>query len=104
MRRLTKEEFKATIDDKMTPLGEDAVPPFDFWPYVESIPEEDFQGFDFSEGLVDFVYVDSKQRYQLVHVGCKQNDIFLVIVLDMSANAVHGHYVLNLDVEYGAES
>ena len=103
MRQLSKVEFKATVGDEMVQLGEDAVPPFDFWSYFDALPKDHFGGHDFSEGRVDYVCEDAQRRYQLIHVRCEAKNVFLVLVLDLSSKTVHGHYLLNLNEEYGIE-
>jgi len=100
MKRLSKTEFKATFGNPMTRQREKAEPPFDFWPYVNSLPKEEFGKFDFSDGQVDYAYRDASGRYEHVLVNCEDKNVFLVLVLDLETRDVYGHRVLNLNEEY----
>jgi hypothetical protein len=44
MPRLTEPEYKATMELHPVPVDGEQAPPFDFWPYFESIPSADFEG------------------------------------------------------------
>lgn len=88
----------------MLRVGVDEEPPFDFWPYFEEIPEDDFEGFDCTEGLVDLAWRTGDGRFEHVLVSTREDaDIFMVIVLDRVSNSVVGHRLLNLKKEYGID-
>ena len=36
-------------------------------------------------------------------IGCAEPNVFLVIVLDLARPGVSGHYLLDLNAEYGIE-
>ena len=82
-------------------LSQNEEPPFDFWTYVESIPPEDFQGYDCTPGQVDYVYRDNSGRYEHVLINSSHRDVFMVIILDTSSKAVVGHRLLDLPRLYG---
>jgi hypothetical protein len=48
MSRLSEDDFQATFDAHPVAVGQDDEPPFDFWPYVDAISNEDCNGHDFS--------------------------------------------------------
>jgi hypothetical protein len=95
--------FIQGLTGPMRRVPADEEPPFDFWPYVAIIPEEHFEGHDFSGGRVEWVYEDAAGRYQLVHIDGERKNVYLVIVLDKEQRRVHGHLVLDLNKEYGNE-
>ena len=79
----------------------DEEPPFDFWAYVDAIPEEDFAGHDFSAGGVSYAWNMRGTAYQHVLVECETPNVFLVLVLDVAAQSVAGHHLLDLNRRYG---
>ena len=85
----------------MQRLSQDSSPPFDFWPYFDQIPENDFEGCDCSEGQVDMVWSDSNESLQHVLVKSSEENVFMVLVLDTKSKTMKGHYLLNLDDKYG---
>ncbi|MET8837996.1 hypothetical protein ABZV78_29360 [Micromonospora sp. NPDC004540] len=82
-------------------MGPDQEPPFDFWPYLDSVPEDDFNGHDFSEGRVTHAWQSPDGAHQHVLVDCETPNVFLVLVLDLHASSVLGHHLLDLNRLYG---
>lgn len=102
MNRLDEVAFKASFGESMQQIAGDEAPAFDFWPYFEEIPEVDFEGFDCSEGRVQWVWRTDDGRFEHVLINSRQDkDVFMVIVLDRIADSVLGHRLLNLRDEYG---
>jgi hypothetical protein len=101
MHLISDDEWPSYLSMPMQRLSQEEKPPFDFWPYVEAIPKKDFNGFDCSEGDVDYVYRHPAGR--LVHVLINSNDraVFMVIVIDKEACSVIGHRLLDLPQLYG---
>jgi len=58
-------------------------------------------GFDFSAGEVPYGWVVEEGRWQHVLVTCEVPNVFLVLVLDVPAQAVHGHNLLDLTTHHG---
>ena len=102
MPRLTEAEFQATFSAPMQRAGQDEEPPFDFWPYVDAIPYEDFLGYDCSEGVVDWVWRSADGRFEHILINTNENrDVFMVVVVDRAGKCVVGHRLLDLPAEYG---
>jgi hypothetical protein len=59
-------------------VEQDADPPFDFWPYVDTIPTEDSNGHDFSAGAVTHAWTMPISNYQHVLVRCETPNVFSV--------------------------
>lgn len=57
VRRLTEDEYEATMGLASRQVTPDERPPFDFWTYFHAIPREDWEGHDFSAGSVSFAFV-----------------------------------------------
>ena len=100
MPKLTEDEYKATARDPIE-VGPDEPPPFDFWPYFETIPPEDFGGHDFSAGTVPYVWKMPDSGHQHVLVKCATPNVYLVLVLDVNDSSVVGHHLLDLNRVYG---
>lgn len=96
MPLLTEAEYKATMEPEPVRIGPDDKPPFDFWPYFDSVPKEDLGGHDFSEGGVTYAWEMPVKRIQHVLVNCEVEHVFLVLVLDLSRETVYGHYLLDI--------
>lgn len=101
MPLLTPDQFRATFGDPPIRVGPDEPPPFDFWPYFEAIPGDDFCGHDCSAGAVDYVWRMPPGRYEHVLISTEDRNTFMVLVLDHEAGAVYGHRLLDLNQEYG---
>lgn len=104
MNLLNDATFKETFGDRMERILSITEPPFDFWPYFEAIPDEDFEHQDCSEGIVDWVWRSEDGRFEHVLVNSSDDEeAFMVIVIDRTANSVFGHHFLNLKNEYGID-
>ena len=101
MKRLSEEEYTRAFGHPMKRLAKDAAPPFDFWPYFESIPEADFEGHDCRAGSVSYVWENDQASFQHVLINSEDKNVFMVLVLDLQKHAVHGHRLLDLNQEYG---
>ena len=98
---LTQDEYQGTIGPNPARVASDEEPPFDFWPYFDSIAEDDFGGHDFSEGRISYAWQMPGGVYQHVLVDCETPDVFLVLVLDLPRSSVFGHHLLDLHRLYG---
>lgn len=97
--------FRQTCRDPMQRIRPDSGAPFDFWSYVDSIPNEDFCGHDCSTGSVQYVWRSGDGHFEHVLIDClDDSDCFMVIVLNLHEQRVHGHRLLDLKIEYGLNS
>jgi hypothetical protein len=103
VRRLSHDEYRATTTPGPRPVGADERPLFDFWTYFDQLPREEWLGHDFSGGTVSYAYVMAGDRWQHVLVESPDKNVNLVLVLDLAATEVFGHYVLDLNQLYGLE-
>jgi hypothetical protein len=102
MPLLDKGAYLQTWTETMVRIGGNEAAPFDFWPYVENIPNADYAGFDCSEGSVSWAWRTSDQKFEHVLISTKEDkDVFMVIILDRSRQEVLGHHLLDLKREYG---
>jgi len=101
MPKLTEGEYKSKFSEPMKRLGQDEEPLFDFWPYFDFIPKEDYEGFDCSEGSVSYVWRDSTDSFDHVLINSDDKNVFMVLILDLKKKVFVGHRLLNLNKEYG---
>jgi hypothetical protein len=93
-RKLTAQEFAATKTGKPEKI-EAGEPLFDFWRYVEAIPAEDFEQYDCTAGIVGHVY-RMADEFEHILIQSQYAEIAMVIVLDLKAQQVYGHYLLDI--------
>jgi len=102
MPQLDQTTFQQTFGARMLRIPADEAAPFDFWSYVDAIPEGDYCGYDCSEGSVQWVWQSEDMRYEHVLIDSAEDpDVFMVIVLDLVEGSVFGHRLLDLKSEYG---
>lgn len=76
----------------------------DIWEYAGSIPAPDLEGYSALMGSVDHVYRNGNATFDHVLVPTETKNVYLAIVVDLTNERVHGHHVLNLNIEYGKEA
>ena len=104
MRRLSEDEYLATMEPQPEPVDDEQTPPFDFWPYFDALPQAEFGGHDFTAGQVGYAWTMPSGRWQHVLVkDSMDHNTFLVLVLDLTSMEVYGHYLLRLAEKYGLE-
>lgn len=99
-RLLTKAEYLATF---LTP-GEDvtqtATNVLDIWPYVSAIPADDLWGHGVVHEAVESVHRRG-DRFDHVLVETTTRNVFLVVIVDLRSDLIFGHFLLDLNEEYG---
>ena len=101
MKKLSESEYQATFSEPMKRLPLSASPPINFWNYFDNIPDSDFENHNCMRGSVDFVWENVTGTFQHVLVNSENENVFMVVVLDLSDHKVLGHRLLKLDHEYG---
>lgn len=102
MPLLDEAAYRSTFGKKMQRVAADGNAPFPFWNYVDDIPKEDFQGYDCSEGSVQWVWRDADGRFEHILIDAKgDKDVFMAIVLDLQKKQVAGHRLMDFKHEYG---
>jgi hypothetical protein len=102
-RLLDQAAFRSTFTAKMHDVTTSTTNVIDIWPYVTSIPEADLEGHKVAPGVVDHVYRTSENTFDHVMVVTNSSNVYLVVVVDLVADSVHGHCMLNLNKEYGLD-
>ena len=100
---LSDRAFEATCVFPMRRLAAGTPVPFDFWPYVDAIPEDDFAGHDCAPGRVTYVWESADGAYQHVLIDSDRENLFMAVVLDVQRKCVVGHRILDLERTYGLD-
>jgi hypothetical protein len=103
MKYLTESDFGNTFAAPMKQVAKDAAPPLDFWSYADAIPKEDFSGHK-CQNTVSLAWEDAQRRYQHVLLNTEDKNVFMVLVLDLKADRVLGHHLLDLNEKYGMKA
>ena len=99
---LPEGQFKATFIGKMTNVTESAEPLDDFWIYVKALTKEyPVLKYALDNKLVKSVYRNETNTYDHVLLPMDNKNIFLVIVVNLVSENIFGHYLLDLESEYG---
>ncbi len=104
-RALTKDEYLATFVEPMRRLeADESYKPVRIGEYVAEV----IAGFDppvrRDQSQIHHVYLNGDQTFYHVLIHYGWHNQFVVIVVDCGREAVHGHYLLDLDREYGLGS
>lgn len=87
---------------------EDSVHPegvIDIEPYLAVIPPRDFQGAALLSGAPPtVVYRLGEGRFDHVLYPTTRRNVFLVVIVQLRPDHVLGHYLLDLNTEYGLDS
>jgi hypothetical protein len=97
---LSLEDFQATFTGPMHQRPGSAAPPLNVWPYVDTIPAEDFFGRRCLR-RVRHTYRDTHAHFEHVVLDTNERNVFMVIVVDLRSMTVVGHRLLDLNAEYG---
>ena len=100
-RRLSQAEFKATLAAPMRDVLATATSVIDIWPYVAAVPVAELSGHTVAEGLVEHVYRNPQNTFDHVLVVTNTSNVYLVVVVDLTTDTIRGHYLQDLNREYG---
>ena len=98
---LDEDAFLATLAEPMRDVTREATNVLDIWSYVAAVPVADLGGHAVSDRSVEFVYRDPTDHFDHVQVMTTTKNVYLVVVVDLHKDCVYGHYLLDLNKEYG---
>jgi hypothetical protein len=98
---LTQEQFDATYGPTMTNVTFTAEPTVDIWPYVGLLVSEGtVLGLVHENTLVEKVYRNPDQQIDHILLPTAAQNVFVVVLVDVRAGNVYGHFVLDLNKKY----
>lgn len=99
---LTEQEYKSTMTGKMIDVTDSAEPVVDIWPYVEVLKDNNIVPNNvFIEELVESVYANEDASFHHVLLPTGNKNVFVVLVIDVAAQRIQGHFKLDLNEQYG---
>jgi hypothetical protein len=100
-RLLGKDQYHATFlkpSENVTLTATDVI---DIWPYVAAVPSTELWGHAVVPKLIEGVYRRGDAQYDHVLVTTTTSNVFLVVVVDLRKDVIFGHFLLDLNEEYG---
>ena len=102
VKALTEEQFKHTLWDRMIDVTDSAEPILDIWPYVRQLNEQNIVADSIFNGeLVEHVYRTGTSTFDHVLLSGYRSNQYVVVVADLKNQVITGHYILDLNSEYG---
>jgi len=99
---LTEHQFKSTFGNRMIDVTESAEPVLDIWPYVRQLNEQNVVSDHVLNGeLVEHVYRTDTSTFDHVLLSGSRSNQYVVVVVDLNNHVITGHYILDLNSEYG---
>jgi len=102
-RLLNQTEFMATFAEPMRDVLASETNVIDIWPYVAAISTSDPFDNTIVDGCVEQVHRNGNGTFDHVLVPTMTKNTFLAVVVDLVYDSVLGHYLLDLNREYGLE-
>lgn len=87
----------------MNPVEDHEASGMEISPVVEQIIKEEKIKCDSEVLTVDFKFHNADKTYEQILVNFGEADHYIVILVDLKANAFFGYFMLNLKKEYGLE-
>ena len=103
VKELTENEFKSTFSEKMNNVTNTVDAIVDIWKYINLLDKSEYFINDYviEKRLIEKVYRNSEETYDQILIPTKKNNNFLIIVVDIIQKNIYGHYLLDLNKEYG---
>jgi hypothetical protein len=101
---LTEEEYKRTFVGQMADVTATAEPVVDIWSYVEDLVEDGYvHPRVYEHAMVESIYRSEDGQYDHVMLAASVPNVFPIIIVNLRATRLEGHYFLDLNSEYGLE-
>ena len=103
MKELSRQEFEGSFVTPMRSSAEIEIEPvIDIWPSIKGVVEEGVvDQYVYKHELVEHVYRNGANTFDHVLLPTKEQDMFIVIVVDVLNQRLHGYRSLDLLLEYG---
>src|SRR5689334_10057602 len=100
-RLLTKDEFQRTFVQPMRDVTKTALAPEVLEGYLTSVPGRDLEPHWLAAHTPELIYDSGDKSFEHVLFPTQTKNVYLVLVVDQPRHAVFGHFVLDLNREYG---
>lgn len=103
-RRLSRERYLGTMSGKMRNVTDHAELPDEIWDYAGRLPDTARISEDrLRQRQAEAVYENDERTFRHILLFCDKKNRYAVIVVDMTNGSILGHYLLDLNEEYGLE-
>lgn len=104
LTRLSKDEYLATFVEPMRRLeAHESYKPVSLGEYVTECIRDFNPPLTKKQLQIQHIYLNGDRSFYHVLIHYGQRNRFLVIVVDCNREAVQGHYLLDLNEEYGLD-
>jgi hypothetical protein len=106
VKKLTEKEFKTTFSEKMNDVTNNADAIVDIWEYVELLEASKYfiNGYTIKKRLIEKVYRNSINTYDQILIPTIKKNVYLIIIVNIKKENIFGHYLLDLNKEYGIKN
>jgi len=103
LKELSPQEFISTMSEQMTDVTETAEPVVDITEYVNALIAEGLVLPDtIEEELIEIIYRNEEETYDHILLPTEDEEVFVALIVDLDAEQILGHYVMDLNDEPGA--
>ena len=100
-KEITQKEYESTMKSGMQDITETAEPAVDIWAYVEILVKQGIVSkYVLENFLVEKVYRSKDNKYNHVLLPTATENYFIVLVANIVAKDIEGHYLLDLNNLY----
>lgn len=101
-KQLTEKEFRQTFGSNMTDITKTDEPVVDVWSYVEELVDQNIvENYVYKNNLVEKVYRNDTSTFDHVLLPTNDQNVFIVIIIDLTNKTIFGHIKLDLNKKYG---
>ena len=103
IKELSEKEFKSTFSGKMNNVTDNHNAIIDIWEYVALLDKSKYLINDYiiEHKLVEYVYRNSTNTFDQILIPTEKKNIYLIIIVNIKNKNIFGHYLLDLNKEYG---
>ena len=103
-RRLSKDEYLATLAHPMRDVRNSAESFVDVEPYLKEIPESEWNGHKLASRIPERVYLSPEGRYEHYLIPTTSTNVFMVVIADNLWRGFHGHLLVDFNELYGKKA
>jgi len=103
IKELSEKEFRSTFSEKMNNVTDNHNTIIDVWEYVALLDKSKYliNGYIIEHKLVEYVYRNSTNTFDQILIPTEKENIYLIIIVNIKNKNIFGHYLLDLNKEYG---
>ena len=104
IKELTKEEFLNTMIEPMAQIDVYPISTSDIWGHLLDLVKKGIiSDYVYDNRLIEKVYRNGAKTFDQLLLPTLHTNIYIIIIVDLTASAIFGYYQLDLNLEYGIE-